>query len=585
MGHLCSKSVSDVNHDTGISGGSHTRSSHSGASPIAYGDVYSRPEEFRQSYSVSVTGSPFSSPLPAGIAPSPARTPGRKFRWPLPPPSPAKPIMAILRRKSRKASIPEENRIGEEGVGEIQLDKSFGYSKNFGAKFELGKEIGRGHFGHTFWARGKKGDLKGKPVAVKIISKSKMTSAVGIEDVRREVKILKALSGHKNLVQFHDAFEDANNIYMVMELCEGGELLERIVSRGGRYPEQESKTILVQILNVVAFFHIQGVVHRDLKPENFLFVKKDENTGLKVIDFGLSDFIKPDEHLNDVVGSAYYVAPEVLYRSYSHEADVWSIGVIAYILLCGGRPFWARTESGIFRSVLRADPNFDDSPWPTISAEAKDFVKRLLNKDHRKRMTAVQALTHPWLRDENIAVPLDSFIYKSVKAYLRVTPFKRAALKALAKALTEDELFYLRAQFKLLEPQNGFVTIDNFKEALVRNATDAMRESNVLDILKMTESVAYERMDFEEFCAAAISVYQLEAVAGWEGIATRAFEYFEQDGNRVISVHELVQEMNLSTAAHSFLQNWTRSSDGKLSFFGYTRFLHGVTVRNSNTRH
>ncbi|XP_023522646.1 CDPK-related kinase 2-like [Cucurbita pepo subsp. pepo] len=161
MGHLCSKSVSDVNHDTGISGGSHTRSSHSGASPIAYGD---------------------------------------------------------------------------------------------------------------------------------------MTSAVGIEDVRREVKILKALSGHKNLVQFHDAFEDANNIYMVMELCEGGELLERIVSRGGRYPEQESKTILVQILNVVAFFHLQGVVHRDLKPENFLFVKKDENTGLKVIDFGLSDFVKPGKN-------------------------------------------------------------------------------------------------------------------------------------------------------------------------------------------------------------------------------------------------------------------------------------------------
>lgn len=100
-----------------------------------------------------------------------------------------------------------------------------------------------------------------------------------------------------------------------------------------------------------------------------------------------------DERLNDVVGSAYYVAPEVLYRSYSFEADMWSIGVIAYILLCGGRPFWARTESGIFRSVLRADPNFDDSPWPTISAEAKDFVKRLLNKDHRKRMTAAQALS------------------------------------------------------------------------------------------------------------------------------------------------------------------------------------------------
>ncbi|XP_038875256.1 CDPK-related kinase 4 [Benincasa hispida] len=557
MGHYCSKGVSDV------------------------ADPTSRPQQ----HTPHSTPSPFSSPLPPGIAPSPATTPGRKFRWPLPPPSPAKPIMAILRRKSRKPSIPEDDQIEEEELGEVQLDKSFGYSKNFAAKFELGREIGRGHFGHTFWAKGKKGDLKGNPVAVKIISKSKMTSAVGIEDVRREVKILKALSGHKNLVHFHDAFEDANNIYMVMELCEGGELLERIVSRGGRYPEQESKTIVVQILSVVAFCHLQGVVHRDLKPENFLFLKKDENTGLKVIDFGLSDFVKPDERLNDVVGSAYYVAPEVLYRSYSFEADMWSIGVIAYILLCGSRPFWARTESGIFRSVLRADPNFEDSPWPTISAEAKDFVKRLLNKDHRKRMTAAQALTHPWLRDENLAVPLDNFIYKSVKAYARATPFKRATLKALAKALTEDELFYLRTQFKLLEPQNGFVTLDNFKAALVRNATEAMRESHVGDILKIMEPLTHERMDFEEFCAAAISVYQLEAVPGWESIATRAFEYFEQEGNRVISVHELVQEMNLGPAAYSFLQNWTRSSDGKLSFFGFTRFLHGVTIRNSNTRH
>lgn len=103
-------------------------------------------------------------------------------------------------------------------------------------------------------------------------------------------------------------------------------------------------------------------------------------------------FLFADERLNDIVGSAYYVAPEVLHRSYSTEADVWSIGVIAYILLCGSRPFWARTESGIFRAVLKADPSFDEPPWPSLSLEAKDFVKRLLNKDSRKRMTAAQAL-------------------------------------------------------------------------------------------------------------------------------------------------------------------------------------------------
>ena len=100
-----------------------------------------------------------------------------------------------------------------------------------------------------------------------------------------------------------------------------------------------------------------------------------------------------DERLNDIVGSAYYVAPEVLHRSYGTEADMWSIGVIAYILLCGSRPFWARTESGIFRAVLKAEPSFDEAPWPTLTAEAKDFVKRLLNKDYRKRMTAAQALS------------------------------------------------------------------------------------------------------------------------------------------------------------------------------------------------
>ncbi|XP_028120755.1 CDPK-related kinase 7-like [Camellia sinensis] len=120
-----------------------------------------------------------------------------------------------------------------------------------------------------------------------------MTTTISIEDVRREVKILKSLSGHKNLVKFYDAFEDAQNVYIVMELCEGGELLDRILSRGGRYPEEDAKTIVIQILSVVAFCHLQGVVHRDLKPENFLFTTRDEDAPMKVIDFGLSDYIRP----------------------------------------------------------------------------------------------------------------------------------------------------------------------------------------------------------------------------------------------------------------------------------------------------
>lgn len=590
MGQCYGKAaVSGDNH-----GGAATFDTHPQSPPPA-SEAPNNVPSVRNTPARSSATSPWPSPYPhgapsplgvgGGVTPSPARsTPRRFFRMPFPPPSPAKHIRASLRKRLASAK-PKEGPIPEHGTeAEQKLDKSFGYGKNFGAKYELGKEIGRGHFGHTCFAKGKKGDLRDQLVAVKIISKAKMTTAISIEDVRREVKMLKALSGHKHLVKFHDACEDSNNVYIVMELCEGGELLDRILSRGGKYPEDDAKVIIKQILNVVAFCHLQGVVHRDLKPENFLFTSRNEDADMKLIDFGLSDFIRPEERLNDIVGSAYYVAPEVLHRSYSSEADMWSIGVITYILLCGSRPFWARTESGIFRAVLRADPNFDDLPWPTVSPEAKDFVKRMLNKDYRKRMTAAQALTHPWLQDENLHVPLDILIYKLVKSYIHASPFKRAALKALSKALTEDELVYLRAQFMLLEPnEDGRVSLENFRMALVSNATEAMKESKVLDILNAMAPLSYRKMDFDEFCAAAISTHQLEAREGWEQMASTAFEHFEQEGNRIVSVEELARELNLGPAAYSIIKDWIRSSDGKLSFLGYTKFLHGVTIR-TNTR-
>ncbi|XP_054786291.1 CDPK-related kinase 5-like isoform X2 [Prosopis cineraria] len=418
---------------------------------------------------------PFHSPSPAhflknsplstpGGSKSTSSTPRRFFRRPFPPPSPAKHIKAVLaRRQGRKAAtaIPEE---GEDDESR-DLDKRFGFSKEFTSRLEVGEEVGRGHFGYTCSARFKKGERKGQEVAVKVIPKAKMSTAIAVEDVRREVKILRALTGHNNLVQFYDAFEDQDNVYIVMELCEGGELLDRILSRGGKYSEDDAKAVIIQILNVVAFCHLQGVVHRDLKPENFLYVSKDENAELKAIDFGLSDFVKPDERLNDIVGSAYYVAPEVLHRSYGTEADVWSVGVIAYILLCGSRPFWARTESGIFKAVLKADPSFDEPPWPSLSSEAKDFVRRLLNKDPRKRISAAQALGHPWIRNfNNVKVPLDILTFKLMKAYMRSSSLRKASLRALSKTLTADELYYLKEQFSLLEPgKNGSITLENIR--------------------------------------------------------------------------------------------------------------------------
>ncbi|XVE93328.1 hypothetical protein REPUB_Repub01dG0182500 [Reevesia pubescens] len=530
---------------------------------------------------------PMYTPSPAHPnKPKTPSTPLRFFRRSFPPPSPAKHIRAVLRRRKANKKAGNEAGIaeGEEDEEEegVELDKRFGFSKELRSRLEVGEEVGRGHFGYTCSAKFKKGEFKGQQVAVKVIPKSKMTTAIAVEDVRREVKILRALTGHGNLVKFHDAFEDHDNVYIVMELCEGGELLDRILARGGKYSEDDAKAVMVQILNVVAFCHLQGVVHRDLKPENFLYTAKEENSLLKAIDFGLSDFVRPDERLNDIVGSAYYVAPEVLHRSYSTEADVWSIGVIAYILLCGSRPFWARTESGIFRAVLKADPNFDEAPWPSLSSDAKDFVKRLLNKDPRKRMTAAQALSHPWIQNHNdVKIPLDILIFRLMKVYMRSSTLRKAALKALSKTLTVDELFYLREQFALLEPKNGSITLENIKMVLMKNATDAMKESHIPDFVFSLNALQYGRMDFEEFCAAALSVHQLEALDRWEQHARCAYELFEKNGNRAIVIEELASELGLgpSIPVHAVLNDWIRHTDGKLSFLGFVKLLRGPSSR------
>ncbi|KAH7289763.1 hypothetical protein KP509_30G018000 [Ceratopteris richardii] len=201
-------------------------------------------------------------------------------------------------------------------------------------------------------------------------------------------------------------------------------------------------------------------------------------------------------------------------------------------------------------------------------------------------MTAAQALTHPWLRG-NHNIPVDILVYKLVIAYIRASSLKRAALKALSKTLTEDELFYLRVQFSLLQPnRDGCINFDNFRGALVRNRTDAMKEAKIFEILNSMEPLKFKKMDFQEFCAAAISVHQLEALERWEQYARTAYEYFERDGNRVINVDQLAREVGLSATvpAHVVFHDWVRHMDGKLSFTGFTKLLHGVTPRTT-TRH
>jgi calcium-dependent protein kinase len=198
----------------------------------------------------------------------------------------------------------------------------------------------------------------------------------------------------------------------------------------GHYSERAAATVLRSIVDVVRLCHASGVIHRDLKPENFLFADESEGAQLKVIDFGLSVFFTPGQRFTEVVGSAYYMAPEVLRRSYGPEVDVWSAGVILYILLCGVPPFWGDNDEKIAQAVLRGAIDFGREPWPRVSATAKDLVRGMLDPNPATRPTARQVLDHPWLRDADAApnVSLGDAVRAGLQQFSAMNKFKKKAL-------------------------------------------------------------------------------------------------------------------------------------------------------------
>ncbi|CAK9183397.1 unnamed protein product [Ilex paraguariensis] len=277
----------------------------------------------------------------------------------------------------------------------IRVLKDIVSKTRIGDKYILGRELGRGEFGITYLCTDRE---TREAFACKSISKKKLRTAIDIEDVRREVEILSSLPDHPNIVRLRDTYEDYEAVHLVMELCEGGELFDRIVARG-HYSERAAANVARTIAEVVRMCHQNGVMHRDLKPENFLFANKKENSDLKAIDFGLSIFFKPGQRFSEIVGSPYYMAPEVLKRNYGSEVDVWSAGVILYILLCGVPPFWAETEQGVALAILRGVIDFKREPWPQISDSAKSLVQQMLEPDRTKRLTAQQVLGNGFLKE------------------------------------------------------------------------------------------------------------------------------------------------------------------------------------------
>ncbi|XP_042389435.1 calcium-dependent protein kinase 1-like isoform X1 [Zingiber officinale] len=430
---------------------------------------------------------------------------------------------------------------GSGGVGRV-LRRPM---ENVHTFYSFGRELGRGQFGVTSLVTSK---ATGEKLACKSIATRKLTHGDDLEDVRREVQIMHHLTGHRNIVELKGAYEDRSSVYLVMELCEGGELFDRIISRG-HYSERAAASLCREIVNVVHCCHSMGVMHRDLKPENFLFLNTNEDSPLKATDFGLSTFFKPGEVFKDVLGSAYYIAPEVLRRNYGPEADIWSAGVILFILLSGVPPFWAENDQGIFSAILRGHLNFSADPWPCISDSAKDLVKKMLRANPKERLTAAAILKHPWIREDGEAPdnPLDLTVISRMKQFRAMNKLKKVALKntcaqVIAESLSEEEIIGLKEMFKSMDTDNsGTLTVEELKAGIPRlgNLGIKITESEVQQLMEAADVDGNGCIDYMEFITATMHMNRMEK----EDHLYKAFQYFDKDQSGYITVEELEQAL------------------------------------------
>ncbi|CAN6445283.1 unnamed protein product [Victoria cruziana] len=401
--------------------------------------------------------------------------------------------------------------------------------------YKIGKKLGQGQFGTTYLCVHK---VSGEQFACKSIPKRKLLCQEDYEDVRREVEIMRHLRGHPNVVTIVGAFEDAIFVHLVMELCAGGELFDRIIQKG-HYSERKAAGLIRTIVGVVEACHSSGVMHRDLKPENFLFADAREEAPLKTIDFGLSIFYKSGDFFFDVVGSPYYVAPEVLKKHYGPQADVWSAGVILYILLSGVPPFWAETEQGIFRQILQGPLDFQSEPWPGISENAKDLIRNMLNRNPKKRFTAREVLNHPWIVDDSVALdkPLDSTVISRLKQFSAMNKLKKMALRVIAESLSEEEIGGLKDIFQMIDTDNsGTITFEELKEGLKKVGSELM-ESEIRSLMDAADIDNNGTLDYGEFLAATVHLNKMEK----EEVLFNAFSFFDKDGSGYITIDELQQ--------------------------------------------
>ena len=491
----------------------------------------------------------------------------------------------IPRRNLEKGNTPYEIRICP-GLF-VKQGKGDPYSK-----YELVSYLGEGGFGKVYRVKDK---LTGTNRAMKIIH-VKSTSSDHEKKISKEINILKELD-HPNIMKVFEFFCSKNSIFIINELCTGGELFDKIIEVK-HFSESVAANIMRQLFSAVNFCHEHGVIHRDLKPENILIENSQEKCKeyfqIKIIDFGTCEILKRNKMLKEQIGTSFYIAPEVLRNSYNEKCDLWSCGVILYILLSGSPPFYGTCEDEIFRKVITCDYSFKQRIWKEISTEAKDLITKLLDLNPITRLSAKEALEHKWFimnenRNEHLNISNESLmtVIKNISEFRAEQKLQQATLAFIVHNIsTQEDIAELKDVFLSFDKNgDGRLTKDELLKGMSRVTTDSNIIESLDELMKTIDSDNNGYIEFEEFVRASIDKEKLLT----EKNLKIAFDIFDKDKSGGISASELkmlLGESNVHTKDivwKNMIKEIDLNGDGQISFEEFKTLMNKVILKNTKT--
>lgn len=436
--------------------------------------------------------------------------------------------------------------------------------------------LGEGYNGSVFLATNK---ATGRKFAVKAFKLTGVDTSKK-EQLATEAGIYLSMD-HPHVARLVDVYESEEALSLVMECCEGGELFDRVSSRK-TFCEKDAADSTHQMLLAVNYIHSCGVVHRDLKLENFLYERKEGKGAdfLKLIDFGFSKIWEKNTKMELSCGTLSYVAPEVLNRSYTSQCDLWSLGVIVFILLVGYMPFTG-SEGAQTHLIKEGKYKFKKERWEKVSEQAFLFVQNLLLVDPKVRMTASQALEHPWIkRRSTIMARRDSLnreIVDGLCNFAKETQFRRACMHLMAWSLTVEERAEVRAAFLELDiNQTGTITVGELKQVL--EAKFAIPDEETMRVFKALDTENTNEIHYSEFLGAMVS----SRIALHDGLLKSTFRRFDMDNSGYITREDLKQVLGVSVSVDGALRDMDGDKDGKISCEDFIAYLRGSDANHEH---